>query len=53
MLRMASVPYQEVLKNRVIFGVPEEVTERLREFQEELGITGVVLEIKLRRADSI
>ena len=45
MLRMASVPYQEVLKNRVIFGPPEEVTDRLREFQEELGITGVVLEI--------
>ena len=45
MLRMASIPYEDILKNRVIFGTPEEVTERFQQFQEDLGITGVVMEI--------
>ncbi|PKB66100.1 MAG: hypothetical protein BZY81_08035 [SAR202 cluster bacterium Io17-Chloro-G4] len=43
--KMASVPYEEILQNRVIFGTPAAVTDRLQEFQETLGITGVVLEV--------
>lgn len=43
--RMANTPYQEILRNRVIFGTPGAVIDRLKEFQEALGITGVVLEV--------
>ena len=43
--QMGSVPYEEILKQRVMYGTPEVVTERLREYQEELGVTGVVLEM--------
>ena len=43
--RIASTPYEEILKQRVMFGTPEEVTERLQEYQEKLGILGVVLEM--------
>jgi alkanesulfonate monooxygenase SsuD/methylene tetrahydromethanopterin reductase-like flavin-dependent oxidoreductase (luciferase family) len=42
--RMASVPYDDILKRRVMYGTPEAVVERLQEYQEELGISGVVLE---------
>jgi alkanesulfonate monooxygenase SsuD/methylene tetrahydromethanopterin reductase-like flavin-dependent oxidoreductase (luciferase family) len=43
--RMASIPYDDILKRRVLYGTPEAVVERLQEYQEELGITGVVLEM--------
>jgi alkanesulfonate monooxygenase SsuD/methylene tetrahydromethanopterin reductase-like flavin-dependent oxidoreductase (luciferase family) len=43
--RMASVPYDDLLKRRLLFGTPEAVVERLQEYQEALGITGVVLEM--------
>ena len=43
--QMGDVPYEEILQRRVMYGTPEAVTERLREYQEELGITGVVLEM--------
>jgi alkanesulfonate monooxygenase SsuD/methylene tetrahydromethanopterin reductase-like flavin-dependent oxidoreductase (luciferase family) len=42
--RMASVPYDDILKRRVMYGTPEAVVDRLQEYQEELGISGVVLE---------
>ena len=43
--KMADTPYEEILQNRVIFGTPDAVTDRLKEFEEELGITGVVMEV--------
>jgi alkanesulfonate monooxygenase SsuD/methylene tetrahydromethanopterin reductase-like flavin-dependent oxidoreductase (luciferase family) len=43
--RMASVPYDDLLKRRLLYGTPEAITERLQEYQEALGITGVVLEM--------
>ncbi|PKB70665.1 MAG: hypothetical protein BZY87_09040 [SAR202 cluster bacterium Io17-Chloro-G6] len=43
--RIAATPYDEILKQRVMFGTPEAVTERLQEYQEKLGISGVVLEM--------
>jgi alkanesulfonate monooxygenase SsuD/methylene tetrahydromethanopterin reductase-like flavin-dependent oxidoreductase (luciferase family) len=43
--RMASAPYDDLLKRRLLFGTPEAVVERLQEYQEALGITGVVLEM--------
>ena len=42
--RTANIPYEEILQRRVMFGTPEEVTERLEEYREELDISGVVLE---------
>ena len=43
--RQASVPYDDLLKRRLLFGTPQAVAERLQEYREELGITGVVLEM--------
>lgn len=43
--RLASVPYDDLLKRRLLYGTPEAIVERLQEYQEELGITGVVLEM--------
>ncbi len=40
----ANIPYEEILQRRVMFGTPQEVTERLEEYREELDISGVVLE---------
>ena len=42
--RLSEVGYDDVLK-RVAYGTPEAVVERLQEYQEELGITGVSLDI--------
>ena len=41
----ADIPYDEILRRRVMFGTPEAVAERLREYQQTLGISGVVLEM--------
>ena len=45
MQRTATEPYEEFLQRQVIFGTPEEVTARLQGFQDDLGITGLALEI--------
>jgi alkanesulfonate monooxygenase SsuD/methylene tetrahydromethanopterin reductase-like flavin-dependent oxidoreductase (luciferase family) len=42
---MASTPYDDVLKQRLLFGTPDAVVDRLQEYQDTLGITGVVLEM--------
>jgi alkanesulfonate monooxygenase SsuD/methylene tetrahydromethanopterin reductase-like flavin-dependent oxidoreductase (luciferase family) len=43
--RNAATPYEEMVRNRLVYGTPESVTERLRLYQEELGLSGVVLEM--------
>ncbi len=40
----SSVTYDE-LQQRVAFGTPEAVTERLEEYRDQLGITGISLDI--------
>ena len=40
-----NVPYEEILQRRVMYGTPEAVEERLQEYQQTLGISGVVLEM--------
>ena len=41
----ATMPYSELLKaGRYMYGTPEYVTERIQEFKEELGISGMILE---------
>ena len=42
--RLSDVSYDEVLQ-RVAYGTPEAVVERLQEYQETLGITGVSLDM--------
>ena len=42
--RLADVRYDDVLQ-RVAYGTPEAVVERLLEYQEALGITGVSLDV--------
>ena len=44
----ANVPYDEILQRRVMYGTPEAVVERLHEYQQTLGISGVVLEMNYR-----
>jgi alkanesulfonate monooxygenase SsuD/methylene tetrahydromethanopterin reductase-like flavin-dependent oxidoreductase (luciferase family) len=43
--RMASIGYEELLETRVIFGSPERVIDRLTQFQEQLGLTSVTVEL--------
>lgn len=43
--QMASISYDEVLNQRVMYGTPGAVVERLQGYQEQLGISGVVLEM--------
>jgi alkanesulfonate monooxygenase SsuD/methylene tetrahydromethanopterin reductase-like flavin-dependent oxidoreductase (luciferase family) len=43
--RLADVSYEEVLHHKVMYGTPEEVVERIQRYQEELGISGLVLEM--------
>ena len=42
---MASLSYDELLKQRLMYGTPEAIAERLDEYKEKLGISGVVLEM--------
>ena len=42
---MASDSYDDILKKRIIVGTPEYIVERLQEYQEALGISGVILEV--------
>ena len=45
MRRTATLSYEEILKQRVMYGTPEAVVGRLHDLQETLGITGVVMEV--------
>ena len=42
--KISETTYEDVL-TRVIYGTPEMVVERLHQYQEDLGITGVSLDI--------
>ena len=43
--RLANATYEDLLETRVVFGSPERVTDKLHQFQEMLGITGVTAEL--------
>lgn len=40
----ARTPYDELVKQRMVFGTPEVVLERLQEYKERLGLSGFILE---------
>ena len=41
----ASVPYDDLLRHRLMYGTPEAVVERIRQYQDTLAISGVVMEM--------
>ena len=43
--RLAKVSYDEVLRHKVMYGTPGEVVERIQRYKEDLGISGLVLEM--------
>jgi alkanesulfonate monooxygenase SsuD/methylene tetrahydromethanopterin reductase-like flavin-dependent oxidoreductase (luciferase family) len=43
--RLATATYEDLLETRVVFGSPESVIDRLTQFQEMLGITGITAEL--------
>jgi alkanesulfonate monooxygenase SsuD/methylene tetrahydromethanopterin reductase-like flavin-dependent oxidoreductase (luciferase family) len=38
------VTYEDVLRDRVAYGTPEMVVDRLRELRDQLGLSGVIAE---------
>ena len=43
--RMATVPYEQVMREMVMFGTPEAVAERIHEYRERLGISGILMDM--------
>ena len=43
--RLANITYEDLLETRVVFGSPGLVKDRLVQFQEMLGITGITAEL--------
>jgi alkanesulfonate monooxygenase SsuD/methylene tetrahydromethanopterin reductase-like flavin-dependent oxidoreductase (luciferase family) len=42
--QLATLTYEEVLQERVVFGTPRHVTARLRTMQQALGLSGIIIE---------
>ena len=42
--RLSQVTYDEVLRDRVAYGTPDMVVDRLKQLREELGLSGVIAE---------
>lgn len=42
--QLADLTYADVLRERVVFGTPQHVTQRLRTLQQTLGLAGVIIE---------
>ena len=45
MRRIAAAPYEQVLEERVVFGTPAKIVDTIKGYQEDLGVTGVVMEV--------
>ena len=43
--KLANSTYEDLLQTRVVFGSPEQVIDRIAEFQEVLGVTGITAEL--------
>ena len=43
--KVADVPYSEILKARCIYGTPEAVVDRIHEFDDRLGLSGILMEV--------
>ena len=42
--RLSSLTYDDVLRDRVAYGTPDMVVDRLRQLRDELGLAGVIIE---------
>src|SRR5262245_65797945 len=42
--QLAALTYEELLQERVVFGTPKDVVERLRTVQQALGLSGFIIE---------
>ncbi|MBM3941678.1 MAG: LLM class flavin-dependent oxidoreductase [SAR202 cluster bacterium] len=42
--RLAEVTYEELLRDRLAYGTPDMVVERLTQLRDDLGLTGVMIE---------
>ncbi|MGE3537520.1 MAG: LLM class flavin-dependent oxidoreductase [Candidatus Tectimicrobiota bacterium] len=42
--QLATLTYEEVLQERVVFGTPAQVRERLQALQQRLGLVGLIME---------
>jgi len=42
--RLSRVTYDELLRDRVAYGTPDTVVDRLRELRDDLGLSGVIIE---------
>jgi alkanesulfonate monooxygenase SsuD/methylene tetrahydromethanopterin reductase-like flavin-dependent oxidoreductase (luciferase family) len=42
--QLATLTYEELLQERVVFGAPGHVVERLRSLQQALGLSGIIIE---------
>jgi alkanesulfonate monooxygenase SsuD/methylene tetrahydromethanopterin reductase-like flavin-dependent oxidoreductase (luciferase family) len=42
--RLSSLTYEDVLRDRVAYGTPDMVVDRLRRLRGELGLAGVIAE---------
>jgi alkanesulfonate monooxygenase SsuD/methylene tetrahydromethanopterin reductase-like flavin-dependent oxidoreductase (luciferase family) len=42
--RLSHVTYEDVLRDRVAYGTPDMVVDRLRELRDQLGLSGVIAE---------
>jgi alkanesulfonate monooxygenase SsuD/methylene tetrahydromethanopterin reductase-like flavin-dependent oxidoreductase (luciferase family) len=42
--RLSAVNYDDLLRGRVAYGTPEAVADRLRQLQETLGLSGIIIE---------
>jgi alkanesulfonate monooxygenase SsuD/methylene tetrahydromethanopterin reductase-like flavin-dependent oxidoreductase (luciferase family) len=42
--RLAHVSYDELLRDRLAYGTPDMVVERLLQWKEQLGLSGVIME---------
>lgn len=43
--KLANSTYEDLLQTRVVFGSPERVIDRITEFKETLGVTGITAEL--------
>src|SRR5262249_57609501 len=42
--RLSQVSYEDLLRDRLAYGTPDMVVERLKQLRDELGLSGVVIE---------
>jgi alkanesulfonate monooxygenase SsuD/methylene tetrahydromethanopterin reductase-like flavin-dependent oxidoreductase (luciferase family) len=43
--RLEAMSYEDVLANTVVYGTPESVVDRVRQLQEDLGLTQIIYEV--------